>query len=153
MPLLEVESKTFHSKYNPDKESHRFYTTHYNLTGRDSKNREWENREDSPDESRASLIERVYPHISFLTEEDIVLDLGAGRQIFEKEYEDKYGKPSCQIVTMDIAEIQTNRLLTQVHTHIQASGRRMPFRNESFDTVVSNMAFDFMLPEALPELQ
>lgn len=142
-----------HPGHNPDGESHAFYTAYYNYSGRDRKNKEWENKDDSPDESRASLIKRVHPFIDSLPKGSTVLDLGAGRQIFEKEYEDKYGKPSCQIVTLDIAGIQTNRLLVHGYPHIQASGRQMPFPDEQFNAVVSNMAFDFMLPEALLELQ
>lgn len=139
-------------RYNPDDESHAFYTAFYDFSRRNNRNRELENKKDSPDQSRASLIKRVHPHIESLPPTSKILDLGAGRQIFEKEYEDAYGKPKCQIVTMDIASIPANRLLAQGYPHIQASGRTMPFGNEQFDAVVSNMAFDFMLPEGLLEL-
>lgn len=141
-----------HPGYNPDGESHAFYTAYYNFSSRNKKNREFENREDSPDESRESLIQRVHPFIEDLPKGKRVLDLGAGREIFEKEYEDRYSKPKCTIVPVDIAKISRERLLTNGYPHIRATGRSLPFRNDSFDLVISNMAFDFMLPEALPEL-
>lgn len=152
MTLLELKPNMPRPGYNPDGESYAFYTGYYNLSGRNRKNKEWENRDDSPDESRASLIKRIHPFINSLSPESIVLDLGAGRQIFETEYENNYGKPPCRIISMDIASIPKDRLLADGYPHIQASGRQMPFPNGKFDAVISNMAFDFMLPEALPEL-
>ncbi|MBI2049546.1 methyltransferase domain-containing protein [Candidatus Roizmanbacteria bacterium] len=139
-------------RHDPDGESQAFYSAFYNYSSRDEKNRERENREDSPDESRASLIQRVHPFIEALPEGMRVLDLGAGREIFEKEYEDTYVKPKCEIVPLDIAEISKERLLTKDYPHIRATGRSLPFKKDSFGMVISNLAFDFMLPEALPEL-
>jgi len=158
MALSELElgwkSSIPHPGYNPDGESRAFYSLYYNYHGRNRKNNILENREDSPDESRGSLLRRVYPFISSLPKESFVLDLGAGRQIFEREYEETYGnKPTCQIFTLDIASIQSDRLLAEGYPHVQATGRSLPLRDEQFDAVISNMAFDFMLPEALPELR
>lgn len=138
---------------DPDKEARVFYTAYYLFSGRDGKNREWENTDDSPDESRTSLIKKTHTLIDLLPKDSRVLDLGAGRQIFEKEYEDNFGRPKCKIIAVDIANIPKENLLADAYPHIQASGRQLPFSNDSFDAVVSNMAFDFMLPEALPELQ
>jgi len=151
MALSELElgwkSSIPHPGYNPDGESRAFYSLYYNYHGRNRKNNILENREDSPDESRRSLLRRVYPFISSLPKESFVLDLGAGRQIFEKEYEDKYGnKPICHIITVDIADIPKDRLLAKDCPHVQATGQSLPFRDEQFDAVISNMAFDFMLP-------
>ena len=153
MALSKLELNIPHPAYDPDRESHTFYTAYYKYSGRDRKNKAWENRDDSPDESRASLIRKVHPIIDSLPKGSIVLDIGAGRQIFEREYENEYGKPSCQIVTMDISEIDKQRLLAEGYPHVTASGRQMPFADEKFDAVISNMAFDFMPPEALPELR
>lgn len=149
---LDWKSSIPHPSHDLDLESFVFYSLYYGFNGVDRKNRLWDNKEDSPDESRASLIKKVHPHISSLPEGSFVLDLGAGRQIFEKEYEDRYGRPKCNIVTVDIASIRKCRLLAQNYPHLQASGRSLPFPNEIFDIVISNMAFDFMLPQALPEL-
>ncbi len=141
-----------HPRYDPDGELNAFYTAYYKFSRKNQKNMECENREDSPDESRESLIKRVHPFVEFLPETSIVLDLGAGRQIFERGYEDAYGRPKCQIVSVDIANIRKEQLLAQDYPHIQVSGRNMPFRDEVFEIAISNMAFDFMLPEVLPEL-
>jgi ubiquinone/menaquinone biosynthesis C-methylase UbiE len=149
---LEWKSPIPNPENNPDGESIAFYTGFYNFQGTNRKNKAQENREDSPDKSRSALIERVYPYIHSLPKESFVLDLGAGRQIFEKEYEEKYGKPACNIITVDSANIPKTRLLTKGYPHIQASGRSLPFANEVFDATISNMAFDFMLPEGLAEL-
>lgn len=154
MALLRSELNIPHPGYDPDGESHTFYTAYYKYSGRDRRNKEWENKDDSPDESRASLMKRIHPLIDSLPKGSRVLDLGAGRQIFEREYEETYGnKPICQIVTLDIASIQSHRLLAEGYPHVQATGRSLPFRDGQFDAVISNMAFDFMLPEALPELR
>jgi len=139
-------------KRNPDGEAQVYYTLYYNCAINNRKNVLQEHIEDSPGKSRSSLIERVYPYISSLRKDSLVLDLGAGRQIFEKEYEDKYGKPECDIITLDIAKIPKERLLAKDYQHVLATGRALPFKNETFAALISNMAFDFMLPETLTQL-
>lgn len=111
-------------------------------------------KEDSPDQSRVSLARKSKPIIVGLGAGDYVLDLGAGRQIFEREYERSYGQPACQIVTVDIAEIRKRQLLAKFGdiSHLRASGPHLPFNNESFSLVVSNMALDFMPENTIDEL-
>ena len=111
-------------------------------------------KQDSPDSSRTSLTRRAKHLLSQLTEEESVLDLGAGRQIFEREYARSYGKPTCQIVTFDIAKLRKRQLLTSSFraSHIRGNGERLPFKNESFSLVLSNMALDFMPEIAIDEL-
>lgn len=111
-------------------------------------------KEDSPDQSRLLLARKSKPIISGLGSRDYVLDLGAGRQIFEREYVRSYGQPAYQIVTVDIAEIRRRQLLTKIGdiSHVRASGSHLPFNNESFSLVVSNMALDFMPENTIDEL-
>lgn len=113
---------------------------------------------DSPDNSRLSLITRLHTYVSFLPQKAIVLDLGSGKQILEKEYSHYLKKkklsPNCQIITVDIAKIQRNQLLSKQpwHQHIRADGEKLPFTDSSFDIVVSNMALDFMNKTAIKEV-
>ena len=137
---------------DPEGESYAFYSSFYNLDTKNAKNKLWRNKEDSPDLSRTSLIKRVHPYINALPKDSYVLDLGAGRQILEKEWKDIYDiKPPCQVVTLDIASIPKASLLAKDYEHVQATGGTLPFRDEQFNAVVSNMAFDFMPSQALAE--
>lgn len=112
-------------------------------------------KQDSPDKSRHSLKRRARKYFANLPTAVFVLDLGSGRRIFEKEYFCSFGPPNYEIVTLDFAEIDRNQLLVDRPNlfHIRADGKKLPFNNECFSGAVSNMAIDFMLPEALDELQ
>lgn len=111
-------------------------------------------KEDSPDQSRVSLARKSMPIIARLSESDYVLDLGAGRQIFEREYQKSYGRADCQFVTIDIAQIRKRQLLSKSRniSHARASGTHLPFNDQSFSLVVSNMALDFMPEDTIGEL-
>lgn len=111
---------------------------------------------DSPPMSRRSLIERLYPHTVTLPVHKWILDIGAGRQVLEQEYDaylDKKGIWShCEIITLDIANLKAAQLLGGGFPHVQASGDLLPFPDNTFPLVVSNMALDFMSPQAKKEL-
>lgn len=113
-------------------------------------------KSDSPDLSRALLIRRVAPYFSDLGNNDIVLELGSGRQIVTREYlRDRFAQPSFKIVTLDIADIARKKLLAKDKncvTHLRADGSQLPFQDGSFALVVSSMALDFMGEEAIPEV-
>lgn len=111
-------------------------------------------KEDSPTQSRLSLARKSRSIISGLGSRDYVLDLGAGRQIFEREYEGYYPQPACKIVTVDIAQIRRRQLLARFGdiSHVRASGNQLPFNDGTFSLVVSNMALDFMPENTIDEL-
>lgn len=111
-------------------------------------------KQDSPDASRYSLERRAKIAFSGLPKESFVLDLGAGRRIFEREYNRSFGVPGYRIVTVDFADIKKDQLLIDHPTfnHFQADGKRLPFASGSFSGAVSNMALDFMGHEAIEEL-
>lgn len=112
-------------------------------------------KSDSPEQSRTSLLRRSRPHIFSLTPRESMLDLGAGRQVFERQLIAAYGTPKCPIVTVDIANIPAEKLLMKDREnifHIRADGSELPFENGSFSLAVSNMALDLMPKKAFTEL-
>jgi ubiquinone/menaquinone biosynthesis C-methylase UbiE len=87
-----------------------------------------------------------------------ILDLGSGRQSFERQLlttlsqgREPYAKP--QIVTVDIARLRRYQLLaTKSGTiHSTAAGESLPFPDHHFNTVISNHAIDFMPRGAFAE--
>jgi ubiquinone/menaquinone biosynthesis C-methylase UbiE len=111
--------------------------------------------DDSPEGSRLSLIKRARPLIETLEEGEWVLDVGAGRQILEKEYLQNYPAPKAKILTFDIADLKSEQLLAEDKEnvfHIRGNGARLPFPDESISLAISNMAFDFMPKKARSEL-
>lgn len=109
-------------------------------------------KEDSPDRARRSLIRRLNSHLSSLPKNPLVLDIGSGRQILEYEYKRQFGKPfPCKIITLDIANLSQKQLLTD-YPHIQADCSHLPLADNSVEMVISNMALDFMPPEAIQEV-
>jgi len=101
-------------------------------------------------------MRRCDPYFSSLEQGDFILDIGAGRQIFENEYakyrEKNKSEPlNCRIITFDLADIKNDQLFTN-HPHIQADGTNLPFADGSIAGAVSNMALDFIPKEAIGEL-
>lgn len=112
-------------------------------------------KSDSPKQSRASLLRRSIPHILSLAADKLMLDLGAGRQVFEKQFIQRYGTPKCRVITVDFADISAKKLLMKDEKnvfHIRADGSELPFANESVFLVVSNMALDLMPKKTFVEL-
>lgn len=113
------------------------------------------NRDDSPPESRYSLASRLEPIFSQLPDSSFVLDIGAGRGIFEAEHADRLTKGGrIKIITADIADLSPEQLLYAKNTdlaHIQGSGTKLPFKDNTFSSGFSNLAIDFMPKEALEE--
>lgn len=110
-------------------------------------------KEDSPDSSRTTLRRHLRSISENLSSSDYVLDLGAGRQIFEKNYTQAYGEPNFNFVTLDVAHITYGKLLSRSkNQHVRASGDHLPFADESIAVVVSSMALDFMPKEVVNEL-
>ncbi len=77
-----------------------------------------------------------------------ILDIGSGPQVLERELFAKYPelKGVVSIITLDIASIQSIRLEARL-PHTQADAAHLPFKNSSFDLVISNMALDFVAPQ------
>lgn len=115
-------------------------------------------REDSTPVSRKSLSIRLrnYLGVSHL-KDGFLLDLGSGRQILEKEYRGISKIPiPLKVVTLDIADIDKRKLLAPYRmqaSHIQGNGVALPFDDKKFSVIVSNMALDFMLPQARDEVR
>jgi ubiquinone/menaquinone biosynthesis C-methylase UbiE len=114
---------------------------------------------DSPDQSRRHLIERLIIGIETLISEKraddakiTILDIGAGRQILENElqHHPRFSTIAeyVSIFTLDIANISAYQLLAKNTAHVTADGSQLPFANRSFDIVYSSMAIDFMPKQA-----
>lgn len=128
-------------------ENHDFYSSFY-------KTRD----DDSPSLSRHSILTRLYANLTSNTALSLILDLGAGKQILEREYIAKLAKqkqqPNCHFLTVDLADITHNQLLASPTycTHFKVDGCALPFSDEKFDAAISNMALDFMGPKAINEI-
>lgn len=132
---------------NHTEEIHAFYSSLYKTEV-----------EDSPDESRVSLIRRLRQQIISNSTQNLILDLGAGRQILERDYAQQTLKKeqplNCHFFTVDLADIDERQLLAPsfLCTHFKADGSNLPFSDGKFDVAISNMALDFMGPQAVDEV-
>lgn len=121
------------------------YTAHY-----------VDNTTHGPEESRFALRTRALESITALGPDGWMLDLGSGRQIVERDLLSDYrGQVDCKIATIDIANIRRRKLLAGqsvgVH-HIRGDGAQMPFADDKFDVVVSQMGLELMPEEAIGEM-
>jgi ubiquinone/menaquinone biosynthesis C-methylase UbiE len=109
----------------------------------------------SPEKSRVSLMRRMHNEMLKLGPNDWVLDVGSGRQSLERQYHSDYGRPDCNVVTIDIARILKSDLLATRSVganHVRADGNSLPFGDNTISLVVSNMALDFLGESAIEEL-
>lgn len=111
-------------------------------------------RSDSPEQSRTSLSRRVRNTIGSLDRSDFILDLGSGPQIVTHQILRDRPNEHPNIITLDIAKIPRGKLLARkkAYGHIRGSGNQLPFGNNSFALVFSNMALDFMGTVAIDEV-
>ncbi len=111
-------------------------------------------KEDSPDLSRLDLVKKIWQSTIDFSQDDYVLDLGAGRQILERDYIRLNGVPNFRFVTVDIASLKNHQLLERKNgaLHVRASGSALPFGENTFSMAVSNMALDFMPDGSIDEL-
>ncbi len=113
------------------------------------------NKNDSPDESRFALARKLDKYAAWFSKEDLVLDMGAGRQALERDYlSSRNPKPEFKIVTLDIARVTNGQLLARNYPqvrHVIQDGSSMEFDNDTFSLLVSNLALDFMPRTALKE--
>lgn len=108
-------------------------------------------KHDSPEESRVSMIRRMVAHLSDGTPGNKILDIGAGRQSLERQLFSfnphiRLLLESLEITTIDLADLNSRSLLAKrsgVH-HIQSQGESIPLPDNKFSLVVSNHALDFM---------
>lgn len=130
------------------KQLHTEYTEFYSVNG-----------SDSAKGSRSFLIEEIISNSQALLKQKQrvrILDLGSGKQILESELQEQPSFKDIQgkvdIITVDLADINSEQLFTPEHMHIQASGDALPFIDEFFDFVVSSSALDFMPKAVFPEI-
>ncbi|MDO8619084.1 MAG: methyltransferase domain-containing protein [Candidatus Daviesbacteria bacterium] len=123
-------------------------------------------------ESRSSLIARAITFIRGLEPKDVVLSLGAGKQLLESAYlkpisEGAYRRaryrnpdyqkpeqPKCQIITVDFADLKAEQLTATRFPnvrHLRASGDVLPLGNNTVSAITSNMALEYMPESALAE--
>lgn len=127
---------------------------------------------DVSEESRNSIRYRANPFIGQLGPSDVVLSLGAGKQLLERAYlgpfsERQYKKAlrnygnhqrpdqvQCKIVTIDFADLKREQLAAMRFpnvTHLRASGDSLPLGDNTVSVIISNMALEYMPENALAE--
>ncbi|MBI2405670.1 class I SAM-dependent methyltransferase [Candidatus Microgenomates bacterium] len=122
-----------------------FYVPHYR-----------KNFHNTPYKSRTSIIRKAYPYIQSLPQGGWVLDVGAGRQLVERDLMRKYGDINCRMVTLDLPISPAEDLLVKDSNtvdHIFADGLYLPFRDETFSFLICNMAFECMSEEVIGEMR
>lgn len=142
---MRTEAKISQTASSPgtEEEMSSFYTRYY-----------VSEKQDSPNKSRVSLRRRLYSASASFDPNALVLDIGAGRQVFEREYTQAYGRHGLRLISVDIASVPYgNMLASAAATYIRASGAVLPFNDGVFDAAISSMALDFMPPEAVLETQ
>ena len=127
--------------------------------------------EDSPIQSRKFLGDKIISSVKHLLNQQraeepncskeklplvTVLSIGAGKQVLEQEIEKSPQwqeiSPWVLLVTLDIATLNQAQLLSSIASHIVADGSQVPFADDHFDLVYSNMAIDFMPEDAFSEV-
>lgn len=115
---------------------------------------------DSPEKSRQYLICKLLPVIREKLKNQpriTILDVGSGKQIFEKEAQEHQELASMQEridwFTIDIATLSSKSLLSTIAEHVQANGAELPFADNTFDVIFSSMAVDFMPRSTFLEIQ
>lgn len=118
-----------------------FYTDYYRT----------QSSHDSPQASRTNMARRVRAEVRQLGRPLIVLNLGAGRGDVEgallrtNESEAHRNVLSSHFVSIDLADIAPSRLIKpHSRDHVRADSRELPFRDESFDIVMSNLSIDML---------
>ncbi len=109
-------------------------------------------RHDSPVESRKSMAKKVIGEVVHNRARNI-LDIGAGPGDVEgkiiggikSSLVTKGLLPALHLVSLDIATIPSHRLIApKSRQHVRADSRQMPFSNETFDVVFSNLSIDML---------
>jgi SAM-dependent methyltransferase len=128
--------------FDPDKHLKKFYTQLYAS----------QEKHDSPDESRNSIIRRIK---EFILRGQVspprVLNIGSGPQAIEKQMLTRtqgalLKQKNIEFVTIDLADIASSDLLSrdiEKVKHVRANAVNLPFADQSFGLVVSNHAIDF----------
>ncbi len=102
---------------------------------------------DSPDLSRSSLLSRLRP-IMAANSNVSILDLGSGNQSLFRQFNSAKIPTSEKtgLFSIDIADINYQKFHKKgiESKHLTADGRNLPFEDDFFSIVVSNLAISFM---------
>lgn len=111
-------------------------------------------KEDSPLKSRTNLAKRLIELLKTSSEDEILLNLGSGPQLFEKEFRQRVSQSpepniralsSTRMISLDIAAIPKHRLLDSASTpHIRADSAHIPLSDEAAGIVISNLSLDML---------
>ncbi len=115
-------------------------------------------KHDSPEFSRIRMIRYLASELSARGEKVKILNVGAGRQSLEKQFLTAYRRmgwiKNLSFVTVDIANIIQYKLLaahSSTVRHVQANALQLPYPDDTFDFVISNLAIDFLPHSAIGE--
>jgi ubiquinone/menaquinone biosynthesis C-methylase UbiE len=117
-------------------------------------------KHDSPDLARTRMCNEI---VRVIKDEPLpnnqILSIGSGRQALEKQLLVSRDPKTLEllknteITTIDIANISKSKLLALKYgiNHVQANTLNLPFQNNTFGLIFSNLAIDFAPKEALKE--
>lgn len=115
-------------------------------------------KHDSPDFSRLNMTHTIAELFCNSTSPKRILDIGSGRQALEKQFYITYHNQPwfkyLSITSLDFADIAGDKLLCdkiENVNHIRGNGLFLPFGDNTFDAVVSNLAIDLMPHKAFAE--
>ena len=124
-----------------------FYTPFYTIG----------NKHDSPIESRVNMARRIRHKIEAAKQPVSVLGVGSGRGDVEamvlRDARNSGNTPwqrharQSFFVTLDIADIPFRKLVNggrRQRTHVRGDSRQLPFSDDSFDIVTSNLSVDML---------
>lgn len=145
-----TEQKLATTKQPTDIDYGTFYTRYYKTED-----------DDSPPGSRRSLVRRMHRVAALSPVQLIGIDVGAGKQILEKDYWEylkcKKLTPNIWMHTLDIAEIDQKDLLADpswtFHHIADCRDLTREFSSQTFDIAISNMALDFVGEQGVRELR
>jgi SAM-dependent methyltransferase len=117
-------------------------------------------KHDSPDKSRVLMARIMFDILRKGIPINKVLDIGSGRQALEKQLyargiEGKEILDQFEFHTCDLATLRRKQLLkgqTRNFSHYRSSGACLPFKDDCFGLVVSNLAADFMPRQVFGEI-
>lgn len=112
-------------------------------------------KEDSPELSRMSLISRIRPALEKGISPPRILNIGSGPQQLEAELSQLIPEISqFHLVSLDAARIASSSLAigsSSQAAHLRASALSLPFSENSFGLLTSNLAIDLLPRSVLNE--
>lgn len=112
---------------------------------------------DSPRESRTRMVSALTDFVLGTEGPIMILNAGSGRREIEgtlvRNAKGNFDRTlrrrldQATMVSFDIADIPTRRIIGEQGKHVQADSRAMPFKSHTFDLAMSNLSIDMLRRE------